>query len=71
MKTYFSSVGTPSSPKQCCKTLSGCLFVSNIEYGERGGYLSKREGAELTPRKKVGNFRASQQLLSPIEGAQA
>ena len=51
MKTSFSVV-TPSSPKQCCKTLRGCSFVSNIENGERGGYLSQREGAELTNQGK-------------------
>ena len=59
MKTSFSSVVTPSSPKQCCKTLRGCLFVSNVENGERGGYLSQREN-------KVGNFHVSQH-----EGAHA
>ena len=34
MKTPFSSVVTPlppPPPKQCCNTLPGCLFVSNIE----------------------------------------
>ena len=70
MKTSFSVI-TPSSSKQCCKTLRGCSFVSNIENGERGGYLSQREGAEVTPRKKVGNFHVSQQLLSTIEGVHA
>ena len=67
MKTSFSSVVTPS-PKQCCKTLRGCLVVSNIEEGERRGYLSRGERAEFTPKKKVGYFRVSQQLLSMIEG---
>ena len=70
MKTFFSSVITPTPTKQCCKTLRKCLFVSNIENGERGGYFSRRNRAEFSPRKKGGNFNVSQQLLSMIAGLQ-
>ena len=59
----------PLLPKQCCKTLHGCLSVSSIEKGERGSYPSQRERAEFTPRKTVGNFPVSQQLLSMIVGS--
>ena len=31
-------------------SLRGCLFVSNIEKGGRGGYLSRGERVEFTPR---------------------
>lgn len=50
MKTPFSFVAKQH------KTLHGCLLVSNIEKGERGGYLSPEEKGEFTPKKKVGNF---------------
>ena len=69
MKTHFSSVVNPlPPPKQCCKTLRWCLFVSNIEKGGRGGYLSRWERGEFTTRENnyVGNFHMSQQLLSMI-----
>ena len=46
MKTPFSSVVTPSPPKQCCKTLRGCLFVSNIEKGGTGGGATLNKGRE-------------------------
>jgi len=48
--------------------LHGCLVVSSIEKGGRGGYLSQGERAEFTPRRKGGNFHVSQHLLSMIEG---
>ena len=32
----------------------------------KGDYFSRGERAEFTPRKKVGNFHVSQQLLSMI-----
>ena len=57
MKTPFSSVVTPQSPcplKQCCKTLPICLFVSNIEKGGRGGYLSRGERERRTYTKEKG-----------------
>ena len=69
MKTSFSSVITPPAPKQCCKMLRRCLFVSNIEKGERGGYFSRSDRAEFALSKKGGNFNVSQQLLSMIVGA--
>jgi len=31
------------------------MFISNIEKGGRGGYLSRRERGEFTQREKVGN----------------
>ena len=43
-----------------------CLFVSNIEKGERGGYFSRGDRAEFALRKKGGYFNVSQQLLSMI-----
>ena len=65
-KTSFSSVITPSPPKQCCKMLRRCLFVSNTDNGERGGYFSRRDRAEFARRKKGSNFNVSQQLLPMI-----
>ena len=53
MKTPFSSVVTSSPLKQCCKTLRGCLFVSNIEKGGRGGNLERGKRGEFTPRVKT------------------
>ena len=74
-KLYWSEniffIGNHPSPlKQCCKTLRRCLFVSNIEKGERGGYFLRRDRAEFALRKKGGNFNVSQQLLSMIVAAQ-
>ena len=68
MKTSFSSVVTPSPPNNVAKGFVDVLVVSNIEKGERRGYLSQGERAEFTPKKKVGNFHVSQQLLSMIVG---
>ena len=66
MKTSFSSVVTPS-PQTMLQNASWMLkYVSNIEKGERISLLSRRERAEFTPRKKIGNFHVSQQLLSMI-----
>jgi len=48
--------------------LRGCFVGSNIEKGGRGGYHSRGGRGEFTPRKKVGNFHVSQQLLSMIVG---
>ena len=71
MKTLFSSVVIPPAPKQCCKRLRGCLFVSNIEKGGRGGYLEEGRG-EFTPRvKNVVYFHVSQQLLSMIVASES
>ena len=53
MKTHFSSIVNPLPPKQCCKSLRWCLFVSNIEKGGRGGYLSRRERGEFTSRENM------------------
>ena len=64
MKTSFSSAVTPSPLKQCCKTLYGCLFVSNIEKGEGGGFLSRRQRAEFTLRKNFGNFHVSTSFVN-------
>ena len=58
MKTSFFILSHLLPPKQCCKTLRGCVF-SNIEEGGRRGYLSREEREEFTPRKKVGNFHVS------------
>ena len=63
---FICSHPLPPLPKQCCKMLRGCLFVSNIEKGGRGGYLSRGEGGEFIPRKKVGNFHVSQHFLFMI-----
>jgi len=53
IKTHFSSIVNPLHPKQCCKTLRWCLFVSNIEKGGRGGYLSRLERGEFTTRENM------------------
>ena len=47
------------------------ICFQHLKRGKGRLYLSQREGAELTPRKKVGNFHVSQQLLSTIKGAHA
>ena len=52
MKTPFSSVLLPPFPQPMLQTPHGCLFVSNIEKGGRGGYLSWWERGEFTPREK-------------------
>ena len=52
MKTSFSSVLLPPFPQPMLQTPHGCLFVSNIEKGGRGGYLSWWERGEFTPREK-------------------
>lgn len=49
--------------------LRRCLFVSNIEKGERGGYFSRSDRAEFALSKKGGNFNVSQQLLSRVVGS--
>ena len=59
MKTPFSFVAKQR------KTLHGCLLVSNIEKGERGGYLSPEEKGEFTPKKKFGNFLMCLHSFSP------
>ena len=61
MKTPFSFVVNPSPPppKQCWKTLRGCLFVSDIEKGGRGSCPSRGERVEFAPRKEVGSFHVS------------
>ena len=63
-KTSLSSVVTPYHPNNLQKAPLGCFVVSNIEKGESGGFLSRGERAEFTPRKEVGNFHVSRQLLS-------
>ena len=52
MKIPFSSVILPPFPQPVLQTPRGCLFVSNIEKGGRGGYLSWGERGEFTPREK-------------------
>ena len=70
MKTPFSSVLLPPFPQPMLQTPHGCLFVSNIEKGGRGGGLPfmMGEGRIHTKGKKVGHCRVSQRLLSMIEG---
>ena len=64
-ENIFFICSHPLPPKQCCKTLFGCLFVSNIE---KGGGEGEATFHKFKPRKKVGNFHVSQQLLSMTGG---
>ena len=64
MKTPFSSVILPRFPQPMLQMPRGCLFVSNIEKGGRGGYLSRGDNSHQG--KKVGHCRMSQRLLSMI-----
>ena len=73
MKTPFSSVLLPPFPQPMLQTPHGCLFVSNIEKGGRGGGgglpFMMGEGRIHTKGKKVGHCRVSQRLLSIIVGS--
>ena len=64
-ENIFFICSHPIRPKQYCKTLHGCLCFQHGKRG-KGDYFARGERAEFTPRKKVGNFHASQQLLSMI-----
>ena len=70
MKTPFSSEILPPPPppfaQPMLQTPHGCLFVSNIEKGERGLPFIILEGRIHTKGKKVGHCRVSQRLLSMI-----
>ena len=49
-ENIFFICSHPLPPKQCCKTLCGCLFVSNIE---KGGGEGEATFHKFRPRKKV------------------
>jgi len=68
IKTPFSSVVTPPSPKQCCKnaTLNVYLFPTLKKEGGEATFASWGEGGEFIQRKNIGNFHVSHQLLSMI-----
>ena len=60
LNEIFFICSQPLSPKQCCKTLCGCLFVSNIEKGGgEGGYIpftNLHQGKRSVIFKYLNNF---------------
>ena len=63
----FSFLVTPSGSKNNAKRfVDVCLFPTLRTGKGEATFNEWRERAEFTPRKKVGNFHVSQQLLSMI-----
>jgi len=58
-KTPFYSEVTPFPQNNVAKRFVDVYLFPTLKKRGRGGYLSQRERAEFTPRKKVGNFHVN------------